>query len=148
MIEIQIDDKFDSNLAAILQQSAQAVLEDASAKANASVVLTGDEELQALNSQYLGIDAPTDVLSFPAGEIDPDTQELYLGDVIISLPRAEDQASLAGHSLQDELALLVVHGMLHLLGYDHVQDDEKARMWTKQADLLGQLGRGATAPVA
>jgi probable rRNA maturation factor len=98
--------------------------------------------MRALNRSYLGIDAPTDVLAFPASELDPETGRRYLGDVLLSLPRAERQAKDAGHGLEAELQLLVVHGVLHLLGYDHASPDEKARMWAAQAEVLGRLGLG------
>ena len=112
----------------------------ASPEAGFSVVITDDEQLHQLNQQFLEIDAPTDVLSFPSDEIDPDTGETYLGDVLISLPRAVAQAQAGGHPARDELQLLVVHGMLHLLGYDHAEPEEKARMWALQASVLEQLG--------
>jgi probable rRNA maturation factor len=80
------------------------------------------------------------VLSFPAAEIDPETEELYLGDIAISIPRAMQQAQNAGHPVEAEAQLLVVHGVLHLLGYDHGTDEEKAVMWSEQAKVLERLG--------
>lgn len=111
-----------------------------------SIVITGDDQLQQLNRQFLGIDAPTDVLSFPADEDDPDSGERYLGDVLISYPRAAAQAASGGHPLQDELQLLVVHGVLHLLGYDHAEPAERAHMWEVQAQALESLGSSITSP--
>src|SRR5690554_2609691 len=108
--------------------------------AGVTVLLSDDAQLHALNRQYLGIDAPTDVLSFPAGDIDPDSETLYLGDIVISYPRVRTQAEAAGHSAQAELQLLVVHGVLHLLGYDHAEEDEKAEMWALQTQILKRLG--------
>ncbi len=107
-----------------------------------SIVIEDDSHLQALNKEFLDIDAPTDVLSFPSGEEDPDpeTGRVYLGDVIISYPRAEEQAGAAGHALLAELSLLVVHGVLHLLGYDHGEPKEKEQMWAVQAAILRELG--------
>jgi probable rRNA maturation factor len=107
-----------------------------------SIVIEDDARLQALNIEFLKIDAPTDVLSFPSGEEapDPETGRVYLGDVIISYPRAEEQASIAGHPVLAELLLLVVHGVLHLLGYDHAEPEEKALMWSSQAKILHDLG--------
>ncbi len=104
-----------------------------------SIAIEDNAQLQELNLKFLGIDAPTDVLSFPADEIDPDTGNLYLGDIIISLPIAAAQAAAAGHPLQNELQLLVVHGMLHLLGYDHATPELKTEMWELQAQLLAGL---------
>jgi probable rRNA maturation factor len=108
-------------------------------EAELTLVLTGDDQVHALNRQFRDVDAPTDVLSFPAGDVDPDTGRLYLGDVIISLPRAQAQAQAEGHSLEDELRLLVVHGALHLLGYDHADEQEQVAMWAAQMKILACL---------
>ena len=105
-----------------------------------SVVIGDDEQIHELNLKFLGVDSATDVLSFPADELDPDSGMRYRGDVIISFPRAEEQASAAKESIQDELQLLVVHGVLHLLGHDHAEPDEKERMWAAQAGALERLG--------
>jgi probable rRNA maturation factor len=105
-----------------------------------TVVLTGDEEIQELNRQYRGLDAPTDVLSFQASYLDPEDGSSYLGDIVLSLPQAQAQAKSRGHSLAEEIQLLVVHGVLHLLGYDHADPQEKARMWAAQVEILAQLG--------
>jgi probable rRNA maturation factor len=108
-------------------------------EAELTLVLTGDAQVHALNRQFREVDAPTDVLSFPVGDVDPETGRLYLGDVIISLPRAQAQAQAEGHSLEDELRLLVVHGVLHLLGYDHADEQEQAVMWAAQTEILTRL---------
>ncbi len=108
--------------------------------ADLTIVLTDDEQLQDLNREFRDIDAPTDVLSFPASESDPETGRRYLGDVLISVQRAEEQAAAGGHALEAELQLLVVHGVLHLLGHDHAEDKEKLRMWAAQAQILARLG--------
>jgi probable rRNA maturation factor len=117
----------------------QAVLPPASL----TILLTGDALLQQLNRDFMGYDLPTDVLSFPAGEMMPGMAEAgmgsYLGDLAISVARAEEQAAAAGHSLADELQLLTVHGVLHLLGHDHAGAEEKAAMWSAQASVLRQL---------
>lgn len=126
----------------LLARAARAVLahEVEPQESELSIVLTDDEQLQALNREYLGIDAPTDVLSFPASETDPQTGARYLGDILISVPRAESQAEAAGHPLESEVQLLVVHGTLHLLGHDHAGPEEKSRMWKAQAEVLHSLG--------
>ena len=128
----------------ILAQTADAALEHESVEAEVilSIILTDDGQLRELNRDYLGIDAPTDVLSFPASESDPETGARYLGDILISIPRAAEQAQAAGHDLQGEVQLLVVHGVLHLLGHDHAEAEEKARMWAAQAEVLERLGLG------
>ncbi|MCQ3935529.1 MAG: rRNA maturation RNase YbeY [Chloroflexi bacterium] len=111
-----------------------------SANADLTIVLTDDRQLHELNLDYLDVDAPTDVLSFPASETDPETGTTYLGDIVLSVPRAMEQAQAAGHSVEAEAQLLVVHGVLHLLGYDHAAEEEKAVMWAEQAKVLERLG--------
>jgi probable rRNA maturation factor len=126
----------------LLERAASAALEHqaASLDCELTIVLTTDARLKELNRDYLGIDAPTDVLSFPASETDPETGARYIGDILISIPRAHSQATAAGHPLESEVRLLVVHGVLHLLGHDHAEAQEKTRMWKAQADILAQLG--------
>ena len=111
-----------------------------SPKVNVSVVLTDNRRLRKLNRDYLGVDAPTDVLSFPASESDPETGARYIGDILISVPYATKGAKQAGNSLEAELQLLVIHGVLHLLGHDHAKPKEKAKMWKAQHEILSQLG--------
>ncbi len=125
-----------------IEAAVNAALEDHSpgSPVDISVVVSGDEEIQRLNSTYLGIDAPTDVLSFPSDEVDPDSGNRYLGDILLSYPRAEEQAFQGGHSVNDEIRLLVVHGVLHLLGYDHTDPGEKREMWSVQAKILQRIG--------
>ncbi len=132
-----------------LENSAQAALEySASSESALTLVIAGDAQVQDLNRDFLGIDAPTDVLSFPSGESepDPDTGEVYLGDIIISYPRAQAQAEVGRHPIQQELQLLVVHGVLHLLGYDHAGAEEKDEMWAAQDAILKNLGSSLRPP--
>jgi probable rRNA maturation factor len=128
----------------LLERAALAVLEHESQTMDSdlSIVLTDNARLHELNLNYLGVDSPTDVLSFPASETDPETGARYLGDILISMPRAQSQAEAAGHPLESEVQLLIVHGMLHLLGYDHAEPDEKERMWKAQSEILESLGLG------
>jgi probable rRNA maturation factor len=128
----------------LLQHAAHVALEHQSQSLDdeLSIMLSDDSRLHELNLNYLGVNAPTDVLSFPASETDPETGARYLGDILISVPRAQAQAEAAGHSLEAEVQLLVVHGVLHLLGYDHAEPEEKARMWKAQAEILERLGIG------
>ena len=108
--------------------------------------LTDDSEIQALNSQYRQQNKPTDVLAFAALEAEipifqPDEPEpLYLGDIIISLETAARQAQQNNHSLTIELAWLASHGLLHLLGWDHPDDERLEEMLAQQANLLKQVG--------
>jgi probable rRNA maturation factor len=113
---------------------------DVSPSCEISIVITGNEQIRQLNAQYLGIDVPTDVLSFPADEVDPESGNPYLGDILIAFPYAQAQALTAGHAIGNELQLLVVHGVLHLLGYDHGQEADRIRMWAAQSELLRKLG--------
>jgi|SRR5215208_5599446 len=128
----------------VLHAAARAALEHESESSDCdlSIVLTDDARLQELNRKYLGINAPTDVLSFPASETDPETGARYIGDILISIPRAQAQADAAGHALESEVQLLVVHGVLHLLGHDHAEPPQKARMWKAQAATLKSIGLG------
>jgi probable rRNA maturation factor len=146
MITLKIDPEFTRLFPSnILEKAAEATLiQQSTPEADLSVVLTGDKQIQVLNSNFLGMDAPTDVLSFPASETDPETGRLYLGDIIISVQRAESQCTAAGHSLEDELCLLVVHGVLHLLGHDHAEIHEKKQMWIVQKEILVSLGISPT----
>jgi probable rRNA maturation factor len=139
---INIDSHQDFLETALLERAARLTLDHESAPLDAdmTIVLTDDAQLHELNREYLGVDAPTDVLSFPASETDPETGAPYLGDILISIPRATEQAQAAGHPIEAEVQLLVVHGTLHLLGHDHAEAAEKARMWEAQAEVMSQLG--------
>ncbi len=147
---IYIELKQDFSNTALLEQAARLTLDTSTpvgsgfdfdlANADMSIVLTDDAQLRELNREYLGIDAPTDVLSFPSDEEDPETGTPYLGDILISIPRAAQQAEAAGHPVEAEVQLLVVHGTLHLLGHDHAEAAEKARMWQAQSEVMAKLG--------
>jgi probable rRNA maturation factor len=141
MIHVETEFPFPQN---VLEEAARAALEHESESLDAelSIILTDDVRLQELNLNYLEVDAPTDVLSFPASETDPETGARYIGDILISVPRARAQAEAAGHPLEAEVQLLVVHGILHLLGHDHARAADKARMWKAQAEVLQRLGIG------
>ena len=140
---ITIESKYDFPIA-LIERAAQLALkhQEESRDVNLSVVLTDNRRLRKLNREYLGIDAPTDVLSFPASESDPETGARYIGDILISVPYAAKGAKTAGHPLEAELQLLVVHGVLHLLGHDHAKPREKTRMWKAQREIWTQLGLG------
>lgn len=99
-----------------------------------SLILTDDAEIWSLNRQFRGVDRPTDVLSFPADE------EEYLGDIFISVDRLLAQAEEYGHSAEREFAFLLVHGLLHLMGYDHHDPEQEQEMFTKQEEILNALG--------
>ena len=126
-------------------------------EAEVNVIITDNEEIQAINKEYREIDAPTDVLSFPLVDyetpadfnhvedsvedyFDPDSGELLLGDIIISVDKVEEQAEKYGHSTTRELAFLVAHSMLHLCGYDHMDDGEREEMEARQSEILERRG--------
>ena len=111
-----------------------------------TILVDDDQRIQKLNNEFLSIDAPTDVLAFPAGFTDPDTGHNYLGDVIISFPQAKSEATKRGHPLEAEIQLLVVHGVLHLLGYDHLEPEDKEIMWSAQSQILSQLNAQISVP--
>jgi len=140
---------------ALLEKAAREALNHAGTTPDVEVtlVLTGDAQLRKLNRDFLGVDSPTDVLAFSGGETDPDTGGLYLGDVVISYDRALDQAAAMKHSIGDELQLLVVHGLLHLLGYDHADKESKSAMWRMQSEILLRINsvagtRNADQPIS
>jgi probable rRNA maturation factor len=154
MISVQISDSFtgpdplESHPESLFQNAGEAALQEAGASLNSdlTILLTEDEHMRRLNGEFLGIDEPTDVLAFPADYNDPDTGNPYLGDVMISYPRAQEQAAAGGHTAAQELELLVVHGILHLLGYDHVEPDDKDAMWALQQRSLARLDNPLSPP--
>lgn len=126
----------------LLEQAAGETLHHLNQKpeTSLSILVTDNQEIQSFNHQYRDVDAPTDVLSFPAGYTDPDTGEFYVGDIILSYPKAKTQAEDRGHTVEEELQVLVVHGVLHLLGYDHETPQEKKVMWQHQDTILKAIG--------
>lgn len=124
-------------------------------EAEVNVLLTDDEGIHEINMEQRGIDRPTDVLSFPmieyekAGEFDflddddsafnPDSGELILGDIVLSVDKIKEQAYNYGHGEVRELAFLVAHSMLHLFGYDHMTEEEAKVMEYKQNEILNNL---------
>ena len=140
--------KVPSGLRILIRRSCHAVLEFEKFEESAeiSVTFVDNEQIAELNAQYRNKPQPTDVLSFPLGENNvydrnPETGAVLLGDIVISLERAVEQAKLYGHSLQREVAFLTVHSMFHLLGYDHEGGGlEAVRMREKEEAALIQLG--------
>lgn len=122
-----------------------------------SIIVTDNNEIREINKQFRGIDKETDVLSFPMldfdegyyedGEVEIDIEDInpesgavVLGDMIISLEKAKEQSIEYGHSFERELAFLVVHSMLHLLGYDHEEEEDRIIMRQKEEEILNNLG--------
>ncbi|ASB88319.1 rRNA maturation RNase YbeY [Bacillus sonorensis] len=121
--------------------------ENVADQAEVSVTVVTNEEIQQINKEYRGKDYPTDVISFALEEDGEGEVEIIgadmppvLGDIIISADKAKEQAEEYGHSLMRELGFLSVHGFLHLLGYDHMTEEEEKEMFTKQKDLLNKYG--------
>ena len=144
------------------QEVAEAVIsetldyEDCPYEAQVNIILTTNEEIQQINLEQRGVDAPTDVLSFPmidyaypsdftvleAGgmdSFDPDTGELILGDIVISVDKVIEQAEKYNHCVKREYAFLITHSMLHLFGYDHMDEVERENMELKQDEILKRL---------
>ena len=122
-------------------------------EAQVYVLITDNESIRAINRDHRGMDSPTDVLSFPMHDYNipadfsdvedtdpdafhPDSGELMLGDIIISMDKVREQADCYGHSGKRELAFLVAHSMLHLMGYDHMEEEDRETMETKQEEIL------------
>lgn len=134
----------------IIKRVVQAVLEEEKIvhELYINITLTNNEEIHIINKQYRDVDRPTDVLSFPMYERNeiPELRkkdnifaEEILGDIIISIPKVREQAEEYGHSFERELAYLTTHGMLHLLGYDHMIDEEKEQMRKREEEILEKL---------
>ena len=158
-IEYETDKKLDLDYDRIIREIILASLdyEKCPYEAEVNVILTDNDAIQAINKDYRQIDAPTDVLSFPMVDFeresdfshvedaaedyfDPETGELVLGDIIISVEKVIEQAEKYGHSQERELAFLVAHSMLHLCGYDHMEDAEREVMEQKQSEILAEKG--------
>lgn len=110
-----------------------------------SVTIVDNEEIRKINNKFRNIDRATDVLSFPLIDFDneslpDDGSKIYLGDIIISIKRAKEQAKEYGHSIDREIGFLTAHSMLHLLGYDHMVPEEEKEMFAKQEEILNNLG--------
>lgn len=143
---------------AYIQTAFQAALKNEGAPgAFATVLIVGDEEILELNRRMRNVDSATDVLSFPtlkypSGGVllenpqllrrayDPDVGGYYLGDIAINVKRAREQAEEYGHSLSRELAYLSVHALMHLCGYDHMTEDDKARMRAREKLVMSEIG--------
>ena len=157
-IDYETEKKLDIDYTQLANRVAHKILETEQCPYEASVnlVITDNEEIKEVNAQFRNINAPTDVLSFPMipfpspadysiiedqdEYFDLDTDELLLGDVMISVDRLYAQAEEYGHSTEREFSFLFAHSMLHLLGYDHMEPEEAAVMEKKQSEALATLG--------
>lgn len=144
----QKDVKIPTGMRLLIRRCCNAVLrmENFKGGAEISVSFLNNDQIRQLNNEYRHKDMPTDVLSFPLGEngvydINEETGASMLGDIVISMQKAVEQAQIYGHSLQREVGFLTVHSMLHLLGYDHEQGGlEAVRMREKEEDVMNRLG--------
>ena len=121
--------KCSPDLRARIKKAARAVLEaeEVEGPCELSVLLTDDEGIHVINREFREVDRPTDVLSFPMGEIDPESGRYLLGDMVLNVDRAAAQGAEFGHGAEHEISYLTVHSVLHLLGYDHVDEGEMKR---------------------
>lgn len=148
IVNRQKEVKIPTGIRMLIRRCCNAVLkmEQFQGSVEVSVTMVDNSYIQSLNKQYRNKDVPTDVLSFPMVkdgkyEIDPDTNAQILGDIVISMEKVLEQSELYGHSFRREVAYLVAHGMLHLLGYDHENGGlEKRRMREKEDQVLDSLG--------
>lgn len=158
-VENETEETFDFDIEQIVDLVSKEVLEEENCpyETQINVLLTDNTGIREFNKEYRNIDRETDVLSFPnldfetpavfeidedreADYFDPETGELILGDIIISVDRVKEQAESYGHSRKREFAFLVAHSMLHLCGYDHMEEAEAAVMEAKQEAVLQKLG--------
>ena len=159
-VENEVDADFGFDIEELAKSVADTVLdmEGCAADIEVGLTITDSKGIHELNKEFRGIDSPTDVLSFPnvsyenAGDfsvllgeqlvdlLDPDTGKIMFGDIVINEDRVRSQAEDYGHSVKREFAFLVAHSMLHLCGYDHMEEEEAKVMEKKQEDVLGELG--------
>ena len=159
-IEYESETKLDFDYEEVIKKVVNAALahEKCPYEAEVNVLLTDDEQIKELNTKFRFIEKTTDVLSFPMVDwnepaayyvleddlsdmyFDPENGELILGDIAISIQKVIEQAESYGHSRQRELGFLVAHSMLHLLGYDHIDEEERKKMEERQEEILQGLG--------
>ena len=158
-IEYEAEKKLDISWEEIIRQVVEGTLdyEGCPYETEVNVVLTDNEGIKEVNQEYRNVDGPTDVLSFPMLEYDspsdfegveeqfadcfnPETGELMLGDIMISVDKVTEQAEKYGHYKERELAFLTAHSMLHLCGYDHMEEEERLFMEQKQREILEGIG--------
>jgi probable rRNA maturation factor len=161
VVEVHVNEGLSTQVSPhLLRRAALEVLRSQRIEAGCelAVMVTDDEDIQELNRRYRGVDAPTDVLAFAddvsalangvsESFIGAPEGPRYLGDVVISLGRAKAQAAETGQPVMAELQLLVVHGVLHLLGYDDQSNGPRAKMWAAQSEVLQTLGLDINPPL-
>ena len=157
-LEEEVEVKFSFNYSELAQRVVDFCLDDSEFpyEAEVNLTLTDNEGIHAINKEFRQIDRPTDVLSFPmlnyetpgdfsfleeedSNDFNPDTGEAMLGDIVISVDKVFEQAESFGHSVEREFAFLITHSMLHLFGYDHMEEEEAKVMEAKQKDILQKM---------
>ncbi len=142
-------DKFSppEDIEKLIENCTSAALEEEDIRddAEVSVTLVDNARIREMNAEFREIDRETDVLSFPmcgedGFEVNPDNDAILLGDIVISLEKAQEQAAEYGHDFKREVAFLITHSLFHLLGYDHMTEDEEKEMFAKQEKVLRKLG--------
>lgn len=147
-IYLDESDKLDKELLDKMNEAADFLMAEEGVdadRAEISLTLVSPEEIKELNAQFRNVDSVTDVLSFPQFEDKeglPDGGEICLGDVVICVERAAEQAEEYGHGIQREMVYLFVHSLLHLLGYDHIEDDERHVMREKEEHVMEHVDLG------
>ena len=159
---LNLEKEYDLELGLEYEETAKMVInqvleeEGCPYEAEVNLLLTSDEEIHRMNREYREVDRPTDVLSFPQVEyetpadfswaeehevdcFDPDSGELLLGDIVISLDKVKEQAEKYGHGVRREYAFLIAHSVLHLTGYDHMEEEERQVMEQKQREIMERL---------
>lgn len=156
-VESDIPESYRKEIEAVIQRTLD--VEKCPYECEVNITFTDNNGIREINREFRELDVPTDVLSFPMTEyevpadfsnleqdsakissFDPDTGELLLGDIIISIDRVVEQAEEYGHTPRREVCFLVAHSMLHLLGYDHMEEEERQLMEQKQTEILDSLG--------
>lgn len=153
--EVEVD--FDFDIKSVYEQAVCAVLDNENCpyEAEVSLLITNDDSIREINKEMRGLDVATDVLSFPMSDysmpgdfsnietypdaFEPDSGELLLGDIVISADKIINQATSFGHSTKREFAFLIVHSMLHLIGFDHIEESDRIIMETHQKEIMNIL---------
>lgn len=141
--KLTVTQEMEDKIIEVLEEAAR--VHDVNDMVEVSLMLTDDETIHEMNREYRGIDRPTDVLSFALEEGEEEEifggpEENLLGDIIISVETAVRQAEEYGHSVEREMSFLALHGMLHLLGYDHMEEEERQEMRAQEKAILASLG--------
>jgi probable rRNA maturation factor len=158
-VEVETDKEIGLDYQELFDKIATKVLDDEQCpyEVEINLLITDDISIQKMNREYRNIDRPTDVLSFPMIEyktpsdfsevegafsdcFNPETGELLLGDIVVSIDKVMEQAENYGHSREREISFLIAHSMLHLLGYDHMEEEDTSIMEKKQKKMLEELG--------